>query len=199
MTDAAITRTGRRRDMAGFTLIELVIALALTGLVSLILLQGMRLAVGGLDRVSRHADRLDQRRGVDTILRHALTASLSGPVIDGAAGFLGEPTRLKFLTIAEDGGVGLYRIDLALAGARLVMMRQLADPSVERRLEQSVLAADVRFFRLAYFGATAPGEDPGWHERWEGLSFLPKLVRVTLEAGDGIARPPLVVRLWNGG
>src|SRR5258708_7890410 len=69
---------GRTEDYgstAGFTLIELVVALALAGVISLLLLQGINLATTGLDRLSRKAEQLAERRRVDTVLRHALAAA----------------------------------------------------------------------------------------------------------------------------
>ena len=59
--------TPRRLSSAGFTLIELVVALALAGVISLLLLQGINLATTALDRLSRKAEQLDERRGVDTV------------------------------------------------------------------------------------------------------------------------------------
>ena len=63
--------------------------------------------------------------------------------------------------------------------------------------ERTVLRRGVGDFRLAYFGATPTDAEPKWQERWEGWRYAPRLVRVTLDAGDGLARPPLVVRLWT--
>src|SRR5271167_1969083 len=87
---------------AGFTLIEVMVALALTALVSLILLHGTRLAVTGLDRHTRAAERLDTRQSLDDLLRRTLGAAAS---ISRAAGgeFVGKPDAIEFLAIAEDG------------------------------------------------------------------------------------------------
>jgi hypothetical protein len=61
----------------------------------------------------------------------------------------------------------------------------------------SVIATDVRDFRLSYFGADAAGAEPRWQDSWEQLAVLPLMVRVTIDAGDTPSRPPLVVRLWG--
>ena len=92
---------------AGFTLIEVMVALALTALVSLILLHGTRLAVTGLDRHTRAAEWLDARQSRDDLLRRTLSAAAS---ISRAAGgeFVGKPDAIEFLAIAEDGGPGEF-------------------------------------------------------------------------------------------
>jgi general secretion pathway protein J len=196
-------RAGPPRAAAGFTLIEVVVALALAGLVSLILLQGLRLTVAGFGRMTQAADRLDDRTSVEALLRHALAAAIPAPAIGGRAGFIGEPQALSFVTVADDGGAGLYRVDLAFANAdgrsELVMTRRLAMPFAQPREQRSVLAGGVRLFSLAYFGAKSPADEPRWHDRWEGLVSPPQLVRITLEEGAAEARPPIVIRLWGSG
>ena len=194
-------RAHRQAGEAGFTLIELVVALALVGLVSALSVQGIRLAALGLDRVSRQTERLDERRSLETVLRHSLGGAALLAADDGDPAFAGTATRLTFLSLADDAGIGLYRIDLAFDAARadrpLLVTRRLARPYGEPRMQQAVLARQGGDFAIAYFGATAPGEPAQWQPRWEGIGYLPRLVRVTLGAGDGLVRPPIVVRLWN--
>jgi prepilin-type N-terminal cleavage/methylation domain-containing protein len=187
---------------AGFTLIEVMVALALTALVSLILLHGTRLAMTGLDRHTRAAERLDTRQSLDDLLRRTLGAAAS---ISRAAGgeFVGKPDAIEFLAIAEDGGSGLYRIDLAVDHARrdrpLVLKRQLATRTGDSRAYSSIVAAQIREFRLAYFGADAANATPTWHDSWQQLNILPLMMRVTLTTDGEPPRPPLVVRLWSAG
>src|SRR5882672_11246790 len=191
--------TPRRLSIAGFTLIELVVALALAGGISLLLLQGINLATTGLDRLSRKAEQPDERRGVDTVLRHALAAASAAPAPEGEPGFAGTQTRLSFLSLAEDSGSGLYRIEVKLDASRndrlLLFTRRLA----ERTAERSVLMPRVRDFRISYFGADTISAEPAWHDRWEGISYLPKLVRLVFDSSDGLVRAPIVVRVWNAG
>jgi general secretion pathway protein J len=180
-----------RRD-AGFTLVEVLVALALTALVSLLLLHGVRLAAAGLDRHARRAERLDDRRSLDELLRRVLSSAASGS-------FVGRPTTARFLSLAEDSGPGLYRIEIAREGSRLILRRRLAGPSADPQIAEAVLAGDVVAFGFAYFGAPSAAEAPGWHQDWEGLTRLPLLVRVSLDTAAAPPRPPLVVPLWSAG
>jgi general secretion pathway protein J len=194
--------TGRRRPVAGFTLIEVLVALAVTGLVSLLLVQGIGLAALGFDRLSRGAERLDESRGVDQVLRHALASAAAIPAGAGI-GFAGDAARVSFLSLVADNGPGLYRIEIALDASsgerRLVLTRRVAAPDAQPRVERSILARGVRAFRIAYFGAAALGEEPSWHDRWDGLGYLPRLIRIELDTADAPARPPLIVRVWDAG
>ena len=148
-----------RRD-AGFTLIEVLVALALSALVSLILLHGIRLAAFGLDRHTRAVDRLDARLSLDDILRRALGAAAAIP--RGAGGeFIGKPDAVEFLGLAEDSGSGLYRIDLAVdrggSDRPLILRRRLAAPAGDpRAASRHRRDQGTRLPRLAYSSAPTP-------------------------------------------
>ena len=184
------------RRNAGFTLIELLVALALSALVSLVLLHGIRLAATGLDRHERVIDRLDAQQSLDDLLRRTLGSAAAIPRTAGGK-FIGAPEAIEFLAVAEDGGSGLYRIDLGVERSRLILRRELATPQGDPRAAASIVASRVRDFRLAYFGADAASATPTWHDSWQQLANLPLMVRVILDAGDDPPHPPLIVRLWN--
>jgi general secretion pathway protein J len=190
------------RREAGFTLIEVLVALALSALVSLILLQGIRLAASGLDRHTRAAERLDAQQSLDDTLRRTLAGAALVPRTFGGE-FIGKPDAIEFLGVVEDGGAGLYRIDLAVDRARrdrpLILRRELAAPAGDPRAAASIVANKVRDFRLAYFGADSGNATPAWHDSWQQLNILPLMVRVILDIDGNAPHPALVVRLWSAG
>jgi prepilin-type N-terminal cleavage/methylation domain-containing protein len=184
---------------AGFTLIEVLVALALSAFVGVILLHGVRLAAFGLDRHTRAAERLDARQALDELLRRTLGGAVLVPRIAGGE-FAGKPEAVEFVAAAEDGGAGLYRITLGLDAARsLILRRRLVAPAGDPRDAASVLAGKLRTFRLAYFGAGAADATPTWHDSWQQLNTLPLMVRAIVDGGDDPPRPALVVRLWGAG
>lgn len=189
-----------RRRPAGFTLVELLVALALTGLVSLLILAGMRDATLGLDRVARHADALDRRVGLDDMLRRALATAVPQAPRPGQPAFVGRRHKLRFFSLESAGAPGLYRLVVAFAAGQrdrpLILTRRLADPLGLPQIERTVLARHLRDARFAYFGAAKPGADPAWHSRWDHLRYPPRAVRLDIENGAGTISPPLVIRLW---
>jgi len=193
----------RENSASGFTLIEMVVALALVGLVSVLMLQGIGFAAGGLDRLSHHAERLDERRSLEMLMRRALAAAEQTAVFDGEAGFVGRPTSVSFLSVIADGGPGLYRFALTYDHSRsppaIILTRHLAGKSALPGDSASVLVRHVRGFAISYYGAPAPTDEPAWHRSWEGIAHLPRLVRIVLDDGDGAEHPPIVLRLPDDG
>jgi len=189
--------SARARTPHGFTLVELLIALALAGLVALLLLSATRMASLGVNRVSTQAERLEARRNLEDLLRRELSAAIASPLLPNAPPLVGGPEKLEFLSLAEDSGAGLYRVSLAVESGALVLSRRRNGVAGDSAPEQTLLAPFLASFAIAYFGAPAPSAEPRWQARWEGSRSLPTLVRITLDTGDGIVRPPLVVRLWT--
>jgi general secretion pathway protein J len=188
-----------KRGEAGFTLIEVLVALALSAFVGVILLHGVRLATFGLDRHTKAAEQLDARQSLDELLRRTLGSAVSIPRIAGGE-FAGKPEAVEFVAATEDGGAGLYRVTLGLDAARsLVLHRRLATPAGNPREAATVLAPRLRSFRLAYFGVDAANATPAWHDSWQQLNVLPLMVRAIVDSDGDSPHPPLVVRLWSAG
>jgi prepilin-type N-terminal cleavage/methylation domain-containing protein len=196
-------RRRRRRHAAGFTLVEVIVALAIAALVSLIVTQGIGLATQGVARLSDKIERLDQRRGLELRLRRVLGSVAAIPVFEGRPGFVGHQTSVSFLSIVDDGGPGLYRFTLAFEPARtgrpVTLTRQLANGAAALRSEEGVVARRVRSLSLGYFGAPTPADKPAWHRSWEGLTEAPRLLRIVFDDGDGVEHPPMILRLGTGG
>ena len=113
----------------GFTLVELLLALALVGTVSLLVVGGTRFAALGLDRTAKIAERMEWRRNLDDLLQRQLSAALAPPLLPNQAPLIGRRDAVEFLTVATDGGAGLYRASLAVETAdgerQLVLRRQI--------------------------------------------------------------------------
>ena len=140
MGTAQITRAfGRRSRDVGFTLVELLIALVLIALITVLLFSGLRLgsrAWEGVETVSERVSDLRLARNfVETMLRQSRDAAV---VVDGIEMrvFAGEPQRLELVApLSEHVGIpGLYVLRLTLEAAgehsRLVLTRWLLHPEV---------------------------------------------------------------------
>lgn len=172
----------------GFTLIEVVAALALTGLV-LLTLAGAYFTLSRSLGVMAAADAGTRERAVYRRLRADLevayvSRSLSLP------SFTGEPDRLSFA--ARLGPTGLARVEY-LPGSDGLLRRvtplipgweETGDiPGVRRReLREATLLGPEQAATLRYMGRNG-----GWSTRWSGEveGGLPTAVEVTLDDASG--------------
>jgi general secretion pathway protein J len=123
----------------GFTLIELIIALALVALITVLLFSGLRLGSRAWDGVDRVAERNAELRSARGFLNGALMQARDLVVRfadEDRQVFAGNATSLEFVApLSEHVGVpGLYVLRLGLEGrdedSRLVLTRWLLHPDV---------------------------------------------------------------------
>jgi general secretion pathway protein J len=197
------------RAERGFTLLEVLVAVTLLGLLMAALLGGVRLGVRAWEASDTRLDADARLTAVQDFLRERLTqARRSGAAAAGAddgPAWRGEPDRLSFVTLMpEHLGAGLERITLSLTpadhGADLTVEWWPAELGQDRHavrdaIRTRVLLARVAELRLAYFGQVDPRQPPTWSEVWDQPS-LPRLVRIQLRFPDGDTRgwPDLIVR-----
>jgi prepilin-type N-terminal cleavage/methylation domain-containing protein len=162
---------------AGFTLLEVLVAVVLTGTVALLAHQLFAAAVDGSRRVEQARRRLDREGNARAFLRDALLALEVGA--DSVGSFEGEPRRLRFSSRlpTSDGWDERRTVDLALAGGRWTAA--LGDESGTRL----VLADSVRSVGLDYL--LVPGADAHWVMDWHSPVSAPLAVRVRLTRAGG--------------
>lgn len=189
------------RDDQGFTLIEVLVALALLGLLSTLLFDGLRLGARVWERVGSHDAADDELHHAQSLIRHQLERAYPLPVADGREhppiAFTGTEDDLTFIApalraVAEGGNA---RVTLAAVrdGKFLTLVMSAAgeltlpDRAPPRR---EVLLDRLSRVSFEYFGADAPMEAPGWHEQWSNRNSLPMLIRVAIQF------PPNDPRNW---
>jgi general secretion pathway protein J len=219
------TRRSGLRPEAGFTLLELLVALTLLGLISVVLFGGLRFGTRAWEAGNVRADRLAQVQAVQAMLRRRIAQALppNSNVADSADGrgtFAGESNGMHFLAVVPSRASvgGIYAIDLAViedsaGGAQSVRLEftwrlHRADDEAEpgdtpeaglggrRVLIDGLASAGFR-----YFGASAPGQAADWHDLWDSEDGLPGLIAIEAEfpEGDGRAWPVLQVAPKLGG
>ena len=128
-----------QRRARGFTLVELLIALAMLGLVTLLLFSGLRLGSRSWESVERVAGQSDALRFAHGFLIRALSqirAVEATTDVGSQLAFAGAAERLEFVAPLSDylGLPGLYVLRLALesrgAGRALVLTRWLLHPEI---------------------------------------------------------------------
>jgi general secretion pathway protein J len=212
MTPAARSTgpTGRGRLSGGFTLIELLVALTLVGLLSVVLIGGLRFGTRVWETGGAHGEALAEIEAVQGLLRRQIAQAAVLRPARGATleerSMTGGPASLRFTAPlpAYVGVGGLYRFELAAveteAGQGLELVWQLYRPNREDWFEEieevsrRTLVDGIESLEFRYFGALKPGEDPSWGESWEEQDRLPALVAVDIGFAEGDRRrwPPLI-------
>jgi general secretion pathway protein J len=184
-----------RRRAAGFTLVELLVVLAIFGLMAVLLSGGFHTLVqvvgGGQHRLDRSADLVL----TGNFLHRVVADARPLPDGDGVA-FDGAPDAMRFVgpppVRLAQGGFHAERLAVEdRRGGRQLVFR--AEPIGGEHGSRSVLLDGVAAIRFAYFGKLVPGERADWHERWPGRAGLPALIRLSVTFADGSAVPDLVV------
>lgn len=177
---------GRGAPNAGFTLLELMVSIALTSLITLVAYGSVSISLKAVTRGQAAAERLQELRVGGTILERSLTSAVEGSLGDQTY-FIGEAQQMRFFTLvplmAHDlGGVYHWRVLLGQdeAGHGVLAVEQVRnvnwyqDPDgVEIR---QIILKDVADLRFTY---GAGGEE---YETWDGkkVRSLPDWVKIRL-------------------
>lgn len=205
MISAAHSRE-RRDSQAGFTLVEVLVAITLLSLLSVALTGGLRLGIDSWARGSAHSDDLSRTLAVQSLLRELLGQAdpyflASGPT-QGYVDFYGTTSSLTLLAPppAALGVTGRARFTLSVTRrqelADMIMTSQpelaVADGSA---IEQKTLVTGAATIELAYFGRLGSEPEARWHDRWGGQAALPQLIGIRVEflRDDTRVWPDLVV------
>jgi general secretion pathway protein J len=196
---------------AGFTLIELIIALALLALIASLLTGSLSMAARSWDVGENKAVDVASMRQAQEFLREQLTAELPlrlKKVVDMPLLFAGERDEIRYAAAlpprVQEGGAWYFRLAVVREGdkSRLVLERAYPDlaaleaPQFAPDAERSVLADGIAELAISYFGRDANASDadtPTWRDRWDDPQRLPLLVKIEVKPEKGPAWPPLVV------
>ncbi len=191
------------KRQAGLTLIELLVALSLLGLLVAALGGALGTGLAGSRALDERVERLEDTRLTQAALRRLLSRARPVQWPDGrdtVAAFAGGRERLDFLADLPGwpGRGGLHQLRLVRDGDRLVLLRRItageeAGFAFGDVAETSVLMTGVASIRLSYFGAGDGDAPPQWQDAWRGRTGLPRLVRLDVTRTDGGVWPLLSV------
>jgi prepilin-type N-terminal cleavage/methylation domain-containing protein len=203
--------TGRSDTQAGFTLLELLVAVAI-----------LSLAVAALPGLFHFAERamqtgasLDRQAAADgamTFLERRLAQA--APVMERSVQgelritFRGEADRAAFVATqdftAEERGLARFELRSAGEGKdrAVVLSWSLWRPSAQQDtgvsafpVRSRVLITNVRRFSLRYFGAAQTEQEPQWLDAWSRPDMLPDSVEISVETGQRTERRSVRLRL----
>ena len=180
----------RARGQRGFTLVELIIALAIVGSLLLVAFAGLRVAVGAWSRGDAHTEAQQHTRSLSVTLARSLGAAYAyrGPRRQGetpALLFRGDAERIEFVTPASPFPAPIpvaftaVVIELgSIEGRAALVVRQRILPNHGPFNETPVVFEDplVTSVVLSYLG------DNGWQTEWdaEAEGTLPRAVKLAL-------------------
>ena len=201
-----MNRTGSQDNQAGFTLVELLVALALTAAIASFIIGGFHL-VRRTSAITYDRESADEVEAAATQLRGLLARTMPVTTIDEVDRsarllFEGRTDTVTFVTLSEatafQGGLMRVRLSSQDRSPRpghptaLVLRTAVfrADPRWVFEREPVVLFRDVVGFSLRYFGAPGLGKPPQWDSEWVGRDRMPlaMLVQVDLAGGSGTRR-----------
>jgi general secretion pathway protein J len=187
----------------GFTLLELLIALTLLGLLMAALMGGLRLGARAFDVGEDRLERTSRIQITQEFLRQrigqASPLAVARPDGDYEPAFLGEPEQVRFATLLPmqiGPGYHLMTLEVRDDGDRRQLLLRWR-PFVPRtgasgadEVSERVLLDDIETLAIAYFGTPDLNQPPDWFDAWDLLDASPKLVRIR------VTFPPEDPRVW---
>ena len=204
--------TTRRTSQSGFTLVELLVVVALLGMISVALFGGIRFGARSWEAGHTRLEALNEVEVAQSVLRRLLSRSREVALFDAnrnreAVSFTGRRDAVYFAAPlpAHRGIGGAYgyalRVKRGRDGDHLVLAWRLQRPETppasadEDYEDETVLLSDIADLSFDYYGAPDGDRIPDWRDNWDGSGGLPRLVRLTVDfpSDDGRYWPPLTI------
>lgn len=189
-----------RRPARGFTLLEILVALALLGVLLTVVMSTLVLAQRGLSGADRYLQRLGEVRAAQNFLHQAIaqTLPIQRPQQGTGQVFVGEPDSLLFaaaLPADLGGGIHWHILDVAQMGNRPALRIRFETSAARSWGEPQWLLREVRAVRLSYRGVDNLGKRTAWLDHWPWPRRLPRQVRIAVQADGPVPWTTQVVAL----
>jgi prepilin-type N-terminal cleavage/methylation domain-containing protein len=190
------------RNQRGYSLVELLVVLALMGLIAVAMSGGIRFGTRVWERTGAQVETQEQMQGAQALLRAVLSRTaprLFDPVLAAQETFAGSPNQMSFIATMPPalGGSGLARFTLQASPSDDGVALQIAwtPERGERTERRQVLLRGARAISFAY-AKVEPGSGPQWSESWASDLGMPALVRIRADFAQSATHhwPELIVR-----
>ncbi len=179
------------RGSSGFTVLEMLVALCILGLLAAYAMQSFQ----HMRRMETVLDQIEQRSTLSAVEQHLRNlVSAARPAIRSRAGattvaFDGVESQLRFVVasdgVLERGGLLSVQIEAKPRGDGFLDLttRRAVYPSMTDRTsgEELILLERIKSFGLRYFGQGGGEQTASWHSQWRDQAALPRLIEVTIQ------------------
>ena len=204
-------------DQEGFTLIEVLIATTLLGIMMLILTGSLRIGADSWEAGEEKLTKASRMFIVESFLRRHIGTLVPVSSFNSSGemepSFRGTETRLSYVAPLPDQleGGGLFRFDVYLAdkdgkkALRVSIVPHQSSNNDKQKTEPEpidniAIVEDVVNVKFAYFGTTADDDDQSafgvpkgkWMNQWHEYQ-LPKLIRIDIEREGEDPWPRLLI------
>ncbi len=195
----------------GFTLVELLIAITLLGLISVVTYGSIWTANRSLHAVEQRVELNDEMRVTQEFIRQSLSQARGVMAVKKGrmeVVFRGDAESLSFVAPAplqrgNAGGLYHYRFELKGGGQdtyslALSYAQFLAGLEYEEMLPvqgESLLLEQVNELTFSYYGSDEPGAEEEWLAEWLRSDMLPQLVRLKLKRNASDEATILIVAI----
>ena len=185
--------TGRRTWTAGFTLLEVLLALGIVAATLAIVFGGLRVGLAAWQRGEERTAKLDHTRSLAVLLERALDGAFPYRIApegerEARILFEGLPDRLTFATLSPPFPTGapaaFTAVSLSADAAGLALRQQILPNPIELdRLRPRLVDGRTSALRFRYLGR----EPEAWRDTWDVRTEegLPRAVEITLVTRAG--------------
>ncbi|MDR0280525.1 MAG: prepilin-type N-terminal cleavage/methylation domain-containing protein [Paucimonas sp.] len=180
--------------MQGFTLLEMLAALSLLGLLMVLVASSFKGTSKVAEQSTRNAARLEQVHAAQRFLRQSIEGIRESP------SFVGHAQALEYIAPVPMGLGGLPRLHrlqfLPDQAGHWALQVAFFDPDNGKPWgEPQVLADRLRDVHLAYRGLDDMHRESGWLEHWPWSARLPQVIRIQAQAEGNVQWTTLSVVL----
>lgn len=212
-----MSRSHSCRAVGGFTLLEMLLGLALLGLITLALFTALRFGTQSWERVEQRSAEVVNFDIFESVLRRQLGAAFPlrvGMANESRIAFEGDATKLKFVTALPShfsvGGLSLVELVIANASrgdedGKSVILRHALQNGLETEFAPDAEVGESEVLRnlesatLEYFGPTEGDlTKSSWQRAWPASGTFPKLVRLTIRFRGSSDERELVIPIRLG-
>jgi general secretion pathway protein J len=189
------------RTDAGYSLVELLVVLALIGFIAVAIAGGVRFGSRAWEKSGADVDTIERMNGAQNLLRALLQRIIPRDIDPNAPGdeslFAGARDTLAFTAASPSAfnANGLARFELSVTRAGNVQSLELSWQSANAAPTHQILVTGARDIAFSYAVKDKSG-GLSWTDSWSGQSGAPALVMIRATYPDGAGRrwPELIVR-----